>query len=59
MPHDKIQWMFVCPNVAFIESPPSINLQQDTKYPHGIIQIISVLTLIQGIDIHFGICTTW
>jgi hypothetical protein len=53
MPHGKIQWMLVCfdLNVAFIEAPPSTNLQQDIKYPHGITWIIGISTLIQGVKI--------
>jgi hypothetical protein len=54
MPHGKIQLMLVCLglNVAFIEAPPSTNLQQHTQYPHGIIKsTIGVSTLIQGVNI--------
>ncbi len=54
MPHGKIQLMFACfgLNVAFIETPPSTNLQQNTQYPHGIAKsIIGVSTLIQGMNI--------
>ncbi len=50
MPHGKTQLMFVCfnLNVAFIETPPSTNLQQNTQYPHGIARsIIGVSTLIR------------
>ncbi len=39
-------------NVAFVEAPPSTNLQQNTQYPHGIVKsIIGVFTLIQGMNI--------
>ncbi len=54
MPHGKIQSMLVCSslNVAFVEAPPSTNLQQNTQYPHGIVKsIIGVFTLIQGVNI--------
>ncbi len=53
MPHGKTQLMFMCPslNEAFIEAPPSTNLQQDTQYPHGVAWIIDVSTLIQRADI--------
>jgi hypothetical protein len=53
MPHGKTQLMFMCPslNEAFIEAPPSTNLQQDTQYPHGVAWIIDVSTLIQRVDI--------
>jgi hypothetical protein len=53
MPHGKIQLMFVCLalNVALVEAPPSIDLQQNTQYPHGIDWIIGVFTLIQRVDI--------
>jgi hypothetical protein len=54
MPHGKIQLMFMCPSlsVALIKVPPSTNLQQDTKYPHGIVKSISsVCTLIQIVNI--------
>jgi len=53
MPHGKIQLMFVwlALNVAIVEAPPSTNLQQNTKYPHGINWIIGVFTLIQLMDI--------
>jgi hypothetical protein len=55
MPHGKIQFrMLMCPclNVALVKAPPSINLQQDTQYPHGIAKsIIGVSTLIQGANI--------
>jgi hypothetical protein len=50
--HGKIQWMFLCPslNVALVKASTSTNLQ-DTQYPHGIVWIISVSNLIQGMDI--------
>jgi len=36
MPHGKMQLMFMCPglNVAFIETPPSTNLQQYIMWVH-------------------------
>ncbi len=39
MPHGKAQLMFMCPslNVALIETPPSINLQQDIVCIHNIV----------------------
>jgi hypothetical protein len=54
MPHGKTQLMFMCLglNVALVEAPPSINLQQNTQYPHGITKfIIGDFTLIQGVNI--------
>jgi hypothetical protein len=53
MPHGKTQLMLVCHglNVAFVQAPPSTNLQQDTQYPHGVAWIIGVSTLIQKVDI--------
>jgi hypothetical protein len=53
MPHGKIQLMFVHPslNVGTCRNPPSINLQQETQYSHGIAKfIIGVSTLIQGVN---------
>jgi hypothetical protein len=53
MPRGRTQLMLVCPslNVAVVKAPPSTNLQQNTKYPHGIVWIIGVSTLIQRVDI--------
>jgi hypothetical protein len=53
MPRGRIQLMLVCPslNVALIKTPPFTNLQQNTQYPHGIVWIIGVSTLIQRINI--------
>jgi hypothetical protein len=46
-------------NVAFIEAPPSTNLQQDTQYPHGITKsIIGGFSLIQGVNI-LAYATWW
>jgi hypothetical protein len=55
MPHGKTQLMLMCPglNVAFIKTPPSTNLQQDTQYPLRVAWIIGVFILIQKVDI-FG-----